>query len=97
MNRRSPEEAIQTPAGNDKDKKKNGSSGIFGRFFTGPNAVRTLRARLFAWAGRVRYAWRPAATRTVVRQAVAAARQPMRIDGAMLPSPLRKGRNVEAK
>jgi hypothetical protein len=85
MNRRSPEEAIQTPAGNDKhkDKKKNVSSGIFGRFFIGPNAVRTLRARLFAWAGRVRYAWRPAATRTVVRKAVAAARQPMRIDGAM--------------
>jgi hypothetical protein len=34
MNRRSPEEAIQTPAGNDKDKKKNGSSGIFGYFLS---------------------------------------------------------------
>ena len=40
-------------------------------------------ARLFAWAGRVRYAWRPAATRTGVRKPVAAARPPARIYGAI--------------
>ncbi len=39
-------------------------------------------ARLFAGARRVRYAWRPAATRTGVRKSVAAARPPLRIDGA---------------
>jgi hypothetical protein len=39
-------------------------------FFIGPNAVRTLPARLFAWAGRVRCAWRPAATRTGVLHAM---------------------------
>ena len=39
-------------------------------------------ARLFAGARRVRYAWRPAATRTGVRKSVAAARPPPRIDGA---------------
>jgi len=48
-----------------------------------PKAIRTSWARLFAWAGRVRYAWRPAATRTMVRETVAAARQPTRIDGAI--------------
>ena len=31
----------------------------------------------------VRYAWRPAATRTMVRETVAAARQPTRIYGAI--------------
>jgi len=40
-------------------------------------------ARLFARAGRVRYAWRPAATRTGVRESVAAARPPAQIDGAI--------------
>jgi len=74
-----------------------GSSGLFWCFFIGPNAVRTLPARLFAWAGRVRYAWRPAATRTGVRKAVAAARQPMRIDGAMSPIPLWKGGDSHGK
>jgi hypothetical protein len=36
-------------------------------------------ARLFAGAWRVRYAWRPAGPRTVVREPVPAARRPLRI------------------
>jgi hypothetical protein len=35
--------------------------------------------------GRVRYAWRPVATRAVARQLVATARPPARIDGAVTP------------
>jgi hypothetical protein len=48
-----------------------------------PKATRRPWARLFARAGRVRYAWRPAATPTVVRETVAAAHQPTRIYGAI--------------
>src|ERR1035437_4531876 len=48
-----------------------------------PKAPRRPWARLFARAGRVRYAWRPAATRTVVRETVAPAHQPTRIYGAI--------------
>ena len=47
----------------------------------GPEAHLTASVRLFLWAERVRDAWRPAATRTGVRESVAAARQPTRIDG----------------
>jgi hypothetical protein len=39
-------------------------------------------ARLCSWAGRVRYAWRPAARRTGVRVPFAAARPPTSTDGA---------------
>jgi len=38
-----------------------------------------LLARLFAGAGRVRYAWRPAATRAGGSELVATARPPLRI------------------
>src|ERR1051325_10488998 len=41
------------------------------------------RARLFVLGGRVRYGGRPAATRVVTRNLVAAARRPARIDGAI--------------
>ncbi len=54
-------------------------------------------ARLFSWAERVRYARRPAAMRTGVQEAIAAARQPTRIHRASAPFWYRKQPNGPAK
>jgi len=58
---------------------------------SGPEAFRSPWARLFARAGRVRYAWRPAATRAGGSKPVAAARPPARMDGARSPFPSGNG------
>jgi len=64
---------------------------------SGETVMLTVLTRLFMRAGPVRYAWRPAATRTRVRKSVAAADPPAKTDGAgsfwMNEKPMKTGEN----
>ncbi len=60
---------------------------------SGCKAHSTPSARLFSWAGRVRYAWRPAAPRAGGSKLGTAARLPIRINGAISSFPSIKPMN----
>jgi hypothetical protein len=60
----------------------------------GPKTVLAALSRLFLRAWQVRYAWRPAATRTKVRETVAAACPPAKTDGAVTSKAVEKTMNT---